>query len=102
MGARARESGIHFQVVGGWVLPTTDLPWTPQKATALRRTLHHVERCRGILQAHSEAFPAMSRADAQVWRDDLRLHHGEAMPCWWSASVRSVAESVLRLAGGDA
>lgn len=97
LAALARENGIHFQVVGGWVLPLVALPWTPQKATALRRTLHHTERCQGYLQSHVEAFPAMSRAEAQAWVEDMRRHHG-AGACWWSESVAGIARSICNLA----
>ena len=101
LAALARENGIHFQNVGGWILPVTPLPWTPQKATALRRTLHHVERVRGFLQAHSEAFPVMSVEDAERWAADLRRHHGKgSLPCWWSPSVAGVARSIINLVEG--
>lgn len=103
LAALARENGIHFQVVGGWVLPLCALPWSPEKATALRRTLHHVERCRGFLQAHVEAFPAMSRAEAQAWLEDLHVHHGDGpWPSWWSAGVVDLARCIERLAGDAA
>ncbi|WP_028578458.1 hypothetical protein [Desulfomicrobium escambiense] len=97
LAALARENGIHFQVVGGWILPTTPLPWTPERATALRRTLHHVERCRGFLQAHSEAFPVMPKAEAEKWLADLHRHHGAALPCWWSKAVVGIAEQIQRM-----
>jgi hypothetical protein len=103
LACQCRENSITLLCIGGWILPTTPLPWTPERATALRRTLHHVERCRGTLQANVACFTAMTRTEAERWVEDLHRHHGSgAWPCWWSASVRSVAECIRRLARGAA
>lgn len=99
LACQCRENRVNLVNVGGWILPVTPLPWTPERATALRRCLHHVERCRGFLQAHSEAFPVMDRAEAERWLEDLHRHHG-AGACWWSPGVRSVAEQIQRLLEG--
>lgn len=99
LACQCRENRVNLVNVGGWILPVTPLPWTPQKATALRRTLHHVERVRGFLQAHSEAFPVMDKAEAERWLEDMRRHHGRGA-CWWSPSVAGIAWSIINLAEG--
>jgi len=96
LAALARENEIHFRVVGGWVLPLASLPWCPRKARALRVALYHAERCRGVLQAHAAAFPAMSRTEAEAWVADMRRHHGKGA-CWWSPSVAGIAWSICNM-----
>lgn len=92
----ARENEIQFQVVHGWVLPLASLPWTPARATALRRCLHHTERARGILQEHARVFPSMTRPEAAEWVDQLHRHHGaDGLPSWWSPSVAAVARQII-------
>ena len=97
LACQCREHGVVLQNVGGWILPTTPLPWTPEKATALRRILHHVEKSRGYLQAHVEAFPAMTRTEAERWLEDLHRLHGADLPCWWSKAVVGIARSIINL-----
>ncbi|WP_028578674.1 hypothetical protein [Desulfomicrobium escambiense] len=98
LACQCREHGVNLVNVGGWILPLCALPWSPERATALRRTLHHVERCRGFLQAHSEAFPAMDRAEAEKWLADLhRIHGAGAWPCWWSKAVVGIAQTIINM-----
>lgn len=94
-----REQSIHLANIGGWILPTTSLPWCPRKARTLRQVSHHVERVRGILQTHVDHFPTMTADDARAWVADCHKHHGSgSWPCWWSAGVVGIAEQITRLA----
>lgn len=100
LACQCREQCVVLRSIGGWILPTVALPWCPRKARQLRRILHSVEACRGILQANVEHFPVMGQDEALAWvRDCIRHHGADVWPCWWSKGVVGIAEQIKAGAG---
>lgn len=98
LAASCREQGIILVNVDGWISPIFPVPWTPAKATALRRICHHVEGARGPLQANASAFPTMSNSEARRFVGQLhRLHGAGPWPSWWAPCVAKIAEQIVTL-----
>lgn len=99
LACQCREQCVALRSIGGWILPTMPLPWTPREARQLRRILHHVEQCRGYLQAHANAFPVLADDEARAWVADLARHHGSgAWPSWWAAGVVGIGKQIINQA----